>query len=117
MSIDVGLLARMIVDAFEKKEEFESQKGRYVDLQGIVNVDDYERIGKHVPSVKVSTIVNVMISITIGIIAFYLSWSCNTSLGYNMVVKSIFGTLAFTFGLIYIALYMLFRYDTCKKLM
>lgn len=54
------------------------------------------------------------ISILIGGVAFYLSWTCNSALEYNIALKIVFGVFAYIFGLMYILLYIVMRYDTCK---
>lgn len=62
-------------------------------------------------------IISVIISLLVGLFALYLSWSCNTALGYHIVLKIIFGFFAFLFGLVYIVLYIILRIDTCAKIM
>ena len=54
------------------------------------------------------------ISILLGLVAFWLSWSCNTALGYNVALKAVFGTLSFLFGMTYILLFIIFRWDVCS---
>lgn len=58
-------------------------------------------------------VVSFVISILIGLLAVYLSWRCNTSMDYNIILKVIFAVFAWIFGLFYIIMYMIFRYDTC----
>lgn len=58
-------------------------------------------------------IVSLVIGIVIGVVAAYLSWSCNSALQYNIALKIFFALLAYFFGLVYIILYIIMRYDTC----
>lgn len=59
-------------------------------------------------------VIAMVISVVIGIAAAYLSWTCNTSINYNIVLKVIFALLAYVFGFIYILFYIIMRYDTCS---
>ncbi len=61
-------------------------------------------------------ITNIIISTLLGIIAFYLSWDCNTKLGYSISEKILYGFFAFLFGGLYIILYLIFRAGTCQKI-
>ena len=63
---------------------------------------------------SLSGIVAMVVGIIIGTVAAYLSWSCNTALNYNLGLKVVFAVLAYIFGLLYILLYMIMRYDTCS---
>jgi len=50
----------------------------------------------------------------IGLIAAYLSWTCNAARGYTFIEKVIFSFFAYIFGGIYVLYYFLVRYDECK---
>lgn len=93
MSFDTGLLAKLIVDAIYpgKKETFEN---------GFVAV----------------SVFSVVLSVLIGVVALWLSWQCNTWMGYHWIIKAIYGAFAFLFGLTYIVLYILLRWDVCMVL-
>jgi hypothetical protein len=58
-------------------------------------------------------LVSFAIGIILGIAAVYLSWTCNTALQYNFGLKVFFAIFAYIFGLLYLILYILMRYDTC----
>lgn len=58
-------------------------------------------------------IVSFVISILIGLLAVYLSWTCNTAINYHVILKVLFAIFAWFFGLFYIVMYMILRYDTC----
>ena len=58
----------------------------------------------------------LIISAILGLIAFYLSWECNTKLGYSNIEKACYGVFAFLFGGLYIILYLIFRAGTCGPL-
>ena len=96
--LDTYGLANMIYDVVNKKEK-------------------YEPAIPNTASQKTWNIISIILSILIGLFAFYLSWSCNTALGYHIIVKVIFGVFAFLFGLVYLILYIIFRIDTCAKIM
>ena len=102
MSLDFGLLAKLIlgVTSPSNKEKYE-------------NGTDKEAVNL---GIDVGTIVSIILSAILGVIAFILSWSCNSALGYHTFVKAVFGTFAFVFGFTYIILYLLLRWDTCNAL-
>ena len=110
MSLDFGLFAKLLVDSVNSKKE------KYENMY----------FGTTVPAVKntfydfridTATIISIFLSLVLGVIAFILSWSCNTALGYHVVVKTVFGTFAFVFGFTYVVLYLLLRWDVCSKIM
>lgn len=109
MSLDFSVISRMIVDNMfgGKKEEFESQ------LPAARNADSY--IGTTERNILVG--LTWIISLALSLIAFYLSWSCNTAMGYSLPLKALFGTGAFFFGLTYIVLYFIMRWDVCSGFM
>ena len=65
------------------------------------------------PSVWGNTTSNIM-GLLIGTFAAYLSWQCNSAMGYPLFLKVFLGFFAFTFGGIYLMYYALFRYDVCR---
>ena len=95
MSLDFGLLTKLILTA-TTPEKFSAGANS--------GVGDYD---------KVTTIITILVSLILGITAFTLSWTCNTAMGYTTVVKTVYGTASFIFGLTYILLYLLLRWDTC----
>ncbi len=105
MSLDFGLFAKLVVDSFTAKNE----KEKYTDP---MNGDRRFHI-----QFNALMIASIFISLILGIIAFLLSWSCNTAMGYNTVVKTVFGSVAFVFGFTYIVLFLLMRWDVCYKIM
>lgn len=50
------------------------------------------------------------IGILIGVIAAYLSWTCNTSKGISTVEKVIYALFAYLFGGLYLIYYFLVHY-------
>ena len=99
--MDAGTLAHMIVDTFSKKkakEQFEASPTVAMNVGEPANDQN-----------MAWNIIGWIVSIVIGIFAFYLSWQCNTALGYHVVVKVIFAVFAFLFGLIYLILYLILR--------
>lgn len=113
MSLDFGLMAKLIVDAFEKKEKYNDTitDGNIIIFQ--------EKENKDIRDTKylLIDILNLTLSLILGFIAFYLSWTCNTALNYHILLKSLFGVFAFLFGFVYIILYFLFRWDTCTSIL
>lgn len=102
MSVDFGMFAKLVVDAVsppkEKKEKYNNPN---------------QNIKSQIDAVS---IISIILSVVLGIIAFILSWSCNSALGYHLIMKAFFGTFAFLFGFTYIVLYILLRWDTCSRL-
>lgn len=113
MSLDFGLMAKLIVDAFEKKEKYNDT----IDDTTIIIFEDTKNNEQRNTKYLLIDILNLILSIILGFIAFYLSWSCNTALNYHILIKSIFAIFAFLFGFVYIILYFLFRWDTCSSIL
>lgn len=109
MSVDFGLLAKTIVDSVTKSKSIDAEK--FTEHE--VSQFEIERMREN----RLWSVMSYIASILIGVIAFTLSWSCNTALGYHIVMKIIFGTGAFFFGLTYLVLYAFLRWDTCGALM
>ena len=61
-------------------------------------------------------VLTFILGVVIGLYAAFLSWQCNTKLSYNMFLKVIFSIFAYLFGLIYLILYVIMRWDTCRRL-
>jgi len=55
----------------------------------------------------------MVVGICIGVYAAYLSWTCNTAQGIEVPLKVIYAMFAYFFGLIYLVLFMIFRWGTC----
>lgn len=111
-------MARLIVDAFDKKEKFEQGNETLpVDLLGYVDFAEVKHLDTKLQRREVAQIWSMILSVLLGAWAFYLSWTCNTALGYHVAVRAVFGVTAFVFGLTYLLLYVLLRYDTCRALM
>ena len=100
MSVDFGMFAKLVVDAIspskEKTEKYSDNWSAKIDA---------------------ATFISIVLSVALGVIAFILSWTCNSAIGYHVVIKAFFGTFAFLFGFTYIVLYIFLRWDTCAKLM
>lgn len=63
--------------------------------------------------ITASTVISMIIGISIGVFAAYLSWRCNSKLNYSIGLKVLNAVLAYIFGLVYIILHFIFRYDVC----
>lgn len=92
MSLDFGLLTKLMLTATEK---FSSKD---------TNTNDYS---------SVVTVITILIGMILGVTAFILSWLCNTAMGYTIFKKTFYGIFSFAFGLTYIMLYLILRWDTC----
>lgn len=49
----------------------------------------------------------------VSILAFKLSWDCNTLRGISLVPKVFYSFFAFNFGAAYLLFYLVFIYGTC----
>jgi len=98
----------MIVDGLTAK----NKKDEKEKFQNSLLVAD-----KHIGKTEMFVLNTLMFSVSVllSVIAFWLSWSCNTALGYNNVMKAVFGAMAFFFGLTYILLFFIMRWDVCRK--
>lgn len=107
MSLDFSMIARMIVDVWYPRKKdldtFTDQKHQYHTADAYIGKTE-----RFVLNVFMWTI-----SICISLIAFWLSWSCNEAMGYSVALRAMFGALAFFFGMIYISLYFIMRWDVC----
>ena len=113
MSLDFAMISRMIVDGLTSSPVKDSKEG-FDDGE-----DNPKGADKHIGPTE-RLILNVLtwtISVMISILAFWLSWSCNTALGYHVALKALFGAGAFFFGLIYIMVYFIMRWDVCSRKM
>lgn len=64
--------------------------------------------------VTIADILSFVLGIIIGLYAAYLSWQCNSKMNYGTFLKVIFAIFAYIFGLVYLILYLIMRYDTCR---
>lgn len=113
MSVDFGLFAKALIHSLSPKEE------KFVAPIDGASLNDVQVNDGNAWKfrVNVATFVSVIISPMLSVIAFILSWSCNTAMEYGVVVKSVFGAVAFVFGFTYIVMYLVFRWDVCMKIM
>ncbi len=56
---------------------------------------------------------NNIVSVVIGLLAAYLSWTCNTAFGTGLVMKVIYALFAYLFGFLYIIIYFIFLKGKC----
>lgn len=57
-----------------------------------------------------------IMGVAIGLYAAYLSFQCNSKLKYNMILRVLFAVFAYVFGLVYLILYVVMRWDVCNAL-
>lgn len=62
----------------------------------------------------ISLVFTILFSIAISALSIFLSWSCNTALGNPIVLKLVYATFAFIFGLLYLIVYAVFFRTECK---
>jgi len=55
-----------------------------------------------------------IIALLIGIYSAYLSWSCNSAEGTNIIFRIIWAFFAFIFGIFYLIFYYLVRSGACN---
>lgn len=68
------------------------------------------------PVQHVRTAIAWTIGIAIGASAAYLSWQCNSRMQYGIVWKAVNAVFAYMFGLVYLLLYVVFRWDVCRRI-
>ena len=61
---------------------------------------------------RCDSVIIQLISIAISVYAASLSWKCNVNL--PMCSRFIYAFCAFSFGISYLVMYAIFRYDECK---
>lgn len=88
-----------------------SQKSPFVD-----GMDSTPPPSNTRKSWKLSDILSFILGVIIGLYAAYLSWQCNSKMRYNKFLKVLFSVFAYIFGLVYLILYVIMRWDVCKKL-
>ena len=64
---------------------------------------------------KSSNNISLILYFLFGVIAAYLSWTCNIRANYDMFTKIVSAFFAFLIGPLYILNYIVFRYDFCHK--
>ena len=65
---------------------------------------------------KKATLMSNIIGIAMGILAVYLSWTCNTKKGDSTLLKVIYAIFAFLFAPLYLIIYLFIVRGTCGKL-
>lgn len=126
MSLDFGMLAKLLVNAAsgegggggaaeEKREGFAWQVEEIPLIPRVVPEDLKPVGGGWDMQIDAATFVGIALGVVLGMLAVYLSWGCNTAMGYSTPVKAVFATFAFFFGLTYIVLYILLRWDVCRR--
>lgn len=76
--------------------------------------DEKEKYGNNI-SMDISTIIQLLISLTFSVYAVYLSWTCNTALGKDVFLKVIFALFAGLFGFWYLIFYYMFSSAGCNQ--
>jgi len=74
--------------------------------------EDEEDVNKSASKISTGTFILLLL---INSYAAYLSWECNTSKNYPLMLKVVFSLFAFMFGSLYILYYMLFKFDDCNS--
>ena len=59
------------------------------------------------------SIFQIILSILVSSLAVYLSWTCNSAVGINVLLKIIYAIFAFLFGPLYFVYYLLVQQNTC----
>jgi hypothetical protein len=106
------------------------ENGQYVDnsindystnVTNVTNIieedgvgEDEEELSVDSSASKISTGTFILM-LLINSYAAYLSWDCNTSKNYPLMLKVLFSLFAFMFGSLYIVYYILFKFDDCNQ--
>ena len=98
-AILAATLGRRVRESFSTKDEVE---------------DTASKASKWIFSPTGSIVLLILIAISVW--AAYLSWSCNTVLGYSVFARVIFSLFAALFGLTYLFWYWIMRSDACSVL-
>jgi len=85
----------------------------YRKYQEVKANEKKEEAFENAPVTSTAYLVSTIVSVLFGIIAAYLSWSCNTEAGINVGLKIVYAFFAFIFGGIYLLFYLLFRAGRC----
>lgn len=102
----------LITNVFSKTVEKLSPKSQFVESEyGTMIVEVPPKQG-----ITFGGVLSFILGVVIGLYAAFLSWQCNTKLSYNMFLKVIFAIFAYLFGLVYLVLYVVMRWDTCRRL-
>lgn len=105
----------MDVTATFKLMEHLSQPANYTDPRDRPTTAERLPVFTDGPAV-LRNVLSWTIGIAIGLFAAYLSWQCNTRMDYGAAWKVINAFFAYLFGLVYILLYVVFRWDVCRKI-
>ena len=115
-----ALISSMIVKKLTARERFE-EDDFYGDATASPSPSPFPTVfgfSTRAPAAKVAgagfDAFSFVVSALISAIAIYLSWTCNSALGYGTLEKVLYAFGAGFFGVIYLFFYVLFRGDTCK---
>lgn len=105
------------------KKTFDNLKKRNDEISNFTevqpSVDAVSEQKKQEDIYQTMTMLDMLIfimGVAIGLYAAYLSFTCNTKMRYNMSLKVIFAIFAYIFGLVYLVLYLIMRWDVCRQL-
>jgi hypothetical protein len=85
------------------------------NFSGDMITDSESRIATQ-NSFRLIDAVMFFLGIIVGLYAAYLSWMCNGKVGYPVFIKAVFAVFAYLFGLIYLILYLIMKWDVCYVL-
>jgi len=57
----------------------------------------------------------MIMELLVGVIAVYLSWTCNTKAGIEVPMKIFYALFAYVFGILYLLYYAFARYSDCSS--
>ena len=116
-----ALVASSIVNSLinKNKERFEEDDGG--DLFYTESPSAYPSKSPFFPTVATPTKAtskfdwfSFILSALISAVAIFLSWSCNSALGYGTLEKVVYAAGAGLFGTLFLCYHVLFRGDICK---
>ncbi len=83
---------------------------KITDIHPLINYLARENYNTEEQEEKSNNEIMFLVYLIISVLAFYLSWSCNTIKEEPFVIKLILGIFAAFFNWLYIILYFIFRY-------
>lgn len=112
--MDLTLALQLPLKAVEKLKERHNKISQFTN--GEIHTPSMQMSTNATKSLTLTNILTFVLGVVIGLYAAYLSWQCNSKLSYSTFLKVIFSVFAYLFGLVYLILYLVMRWDTCKRI-
>lgn len=117
-----ALLASVVVNSLiksrkERYGDFEEEDAYYTEQPTASPASSFFGVSTSKRSPLAFDWFSFLVSTLISVVAIYLSWTCNTALGYGTTEKVLYAAGAGIFGVLYLFFFVLFRSDTCRAAM